>query len=600
MIYIFREMLKLFTSRRDKVMLSVLVVMSFICALLDLIGIGVFVPLMIILFSPAELTQDGTLKTLFGCLRGCSKTEILMYASIILPVVFIGKNSIIMANVALQQRFAFLKMWSLQEQLFKLYLYAPYSFHLRRNTSHLMRNLQIIETIILGVVSPAIIIVSELMVLAVLSAFVFWFNPKFFIFIALTMGGFTLIFYMLIKRRMHILGLRKMENKEKAILHINQGLGSIKEAIISGRESYFLHEFSAKQKNVALISFEEHVYIRTSNIYIETAMIVTVSAMIIIALTIGLQAELILTSLSIFAIVAVRMMPSANRISTQVSMLRNSAPALHEILADIKYGTRIIRAVTSPNAPEIKFNSEICLNAITFRYDETTVNILENINLKINKNSMVGFAGASGTGKTTLIDIILGLLEPSSGAITVDGIDIKRNICGWQRKIGYIPQHIYLCDDSIRKNIAFGIPEEKIDDNRLAEVITIAQLDSLIKQLPDGVNTIVGEHGVRFSGGERQRIGIARALYHKPEVLVMDEATASLDNLTESAFTEAINTISGKITILVIAHRLTTLQHCDAIHFMQNGTIVSGSFQELLQNNPGFRQMAGNNPDNNK
>jgi ATP-binding cassette subfamily C protein len=463
-----------------------------------------------------------------------------------------------------------------------------------------MRNLQIIETIILGVVSPAIIIVSELMVIAVLSAFVFWFNPKFFIFIALTMGGFTLIFYMLIKRRMHILGLRKMENKEKAILHINQGLGSIKEAIISGRESYFLHEFSAKQKNVALISFEEHVYIRTSNIYIETAMIVTVSAMIIIALTIGLQAELILTSLSIFAIVAVRMMPSANRISTQVSMLRNSAPALHEILADIKYGTRIIRAVTSPDAPEIKFDSEICLNAITFHYEGTTVNILENINLKINKNSMVGFAGASGTGKTTLIDIILGLLEPSSGVITVDGIDIKRNICGWQRKIGYIPQHIYICDDSIRKNIAFGIPEEKIDDNRLAEVITIAQLDSLIKQLPEGVNTIVGEHGARFSGGERQRIGIARALYHNPEVLVMDEATASLDNLTESAFTEAINTISGKITILIIAHRLTTLQHCDTIHFMQNGTIVSGSFQELLQNNPGFRQMAGNNPDNEK
>jgi ATP-binding cassette subfamily C protein len=294
------------------------------------------------------------------------------------------------------------------------------------------------------------------------------------------------------------------------------------------------------------------------------------------------------------------MMPSANRISTQVSMLRNSAPALHEILADIKYGTRIIRAVTSPDAPEIKFDSEICLNAITFHYEGTTVNILENINLKINKNSMVGFAGASGTGKTTLIDIILGLLEPSSGVITVDGIDIKRNICGWQRKIGYIPQHIYICDDSIRKNIAFGIPEEKIDDNRLAEVITIAQLDSLIKQLPEGVNTIVGEHGARFSGGERQRIGIARALYHNPEVLVMDEATASLDNLTESAFTEAINTISGKITILIIAHRLTTLQHCDTIHFMQNGTIVSGSFQELLQNNPGFRQMAGNNPDNEK
>lgn len=594
MLYILKEMLKLFTSRREKVMLAVLVIMSFICAFLDLIGIGVFVPLIIVLFSPSELTHAGMLKTFFGFLRGCSKTDILIYASIILPLVFIAKNSIIMLNVAIQQRFAFLKMWNMQEKLFKLYLYAPYSFHLRRNSSHLMRNLQMIDSITLGVVTPAIIIVSELMVLAVLSVFVFWFNPKFFLFIAIAMGGFTLIFYMLIKRRMHTLGLRKMENKEQAILHINQGLGSIKEAIISGKEDYFLHEFSTKQKNVALISFEEHVYIRASNIYIETVMIVTVSAMIILALIIGLQAELILTSLSIFAIVAVRMIPSANRISTQVSMLRNGAPALHEILADIKYGTEVMRSAASCDAPEIQFNSEISLNSVTFCYEKAEVNVLNNISLKIKKNSMVGFAGTSGSGKTTLIDLILGLLEPGSGSITVDGVDIRKNINGWQRKLGYIPQNIYICDDSIKKNIAFGVEEDKIDIARLAEVIKMAQLDNFIEQLPQGADTVVGEHGARISGGERQRIGIARALYHQPEILIMDEATASLDNLTERAFMDAVNAISGKITIIIIAHRLTTLQGCDMIHFMQNNTIDSGSFKQLLQKNAMFRQMSGN------
>jgi ATP-binding cassette subfamily C protein len=423
----------------------------------------------------------------------------------------------------------------------------------------------------------------------------FGFNPKFFIFIAITMGGFSLIFYMFIKRRMHILGLRKMENKEHAILHINQGLGSIKEAIISGKESYILNEFSIKQKNVAMISFEEHVYTRTSNIYIETVTIITIAAMIIFALTIGMQAELILTSLSIFAIVAVRMMPSANRISAQVAMLRNSAPCMHEVLSDIKYGTQIMRNIHPDNATEIEFNSEININSVSFRYEEATANILENISLKIKKNSMVGFAGASGTGKTTLIDIILGLLEPSSGTITVDEVDIRNNTGGWQRKIGYIPQHIYICDDSIKNNIAFGIHEEQINDERLAEVIKIAQLDGLIKQLPQGINTVVGERGARFSGGERQRIGIARALYHNPEILVMDEATAALDNETEANFIRAIHAMAGKKTIISIAHRLTTIQNCDIIFFMKKGKIIErGTFNELTERSAEFRKIANN------
>jgi ATP-binding cassette subfamily C protein len=345
-----------------------------------------------------------------------------------------------------------------------------------------------------------------------------------------------------------------------------------------------------------MISFEEHVYIRTSSIYIETIMIITVAAMIILALKFGLQAELILSSLTIFAIVAVRMMPSANRISTQVSMLRNSAPAMHEVLADINAGTAMMRPVTAPaNAPAIIFNHDISVNNLTFRYDNAPENILNNLTLKIEKNRMVGFAGASGTGKTTLIDIILGLLEPTAGTITVDGVDIRQNLRAWQSKIGYIPQYIYLCDDSIRKNIAFGVPEPNINDQRLAEVIKIAQLEKLIEQLPEGINTVVGERGARFSGGERQRIGIARALYHNPEILIMDEATASLDNLTESAFNDAVAAIAGKITILIIAHRLTTLQHCDTIFFMQDETIDSGTFAQLVESNPVFRQMAGTN-----
>lgn len=593
MLYILKEMLKLFTSRREKVMLAVLVIMSFICAFLDLIGIGALVPLVMVLVDPASFAKAGLLKDFFGWLPAYSKSDILLYTAIILPVVFLLKNGVILLNVAIQQRFAFTKLWSLQKLLFKLYLYAPYSFHLQRNSSHLIRNLQMIDSIILGVVIPAIVMLSELLVVALLSLFMLWINPHFFIFIAAVMAGLMLIFYVLVKRRMHMLGLREMENKARGILHINQGLGSIKEAIISGKEDYFIHEFSRYQKNIADASFEKQIYIRGSSVFIETISIFTVSLMILLALFFGFQPEIILSSLSIFALVAVRLMPSFNRICTQVSMLRNSAPCLHEVLADIRNGGRIIRPQFSTNITEIKFISKINLNEVSFRYDNAERNVLDAISLEIPRNSMVGFAGTSGTGKTTLIDLILGLQEPTSGSITIDGVDIRKNINGWQRKLGYIPQNIYICDDSIKKNIAFGVEEDKIDIDRLAEVIKMAQLDNFIEQLPKGADTIVGEHGARISGGERQRIGIARALYHQPEILIMDEATASLDNLTERAFMDAVNAISGKITIIIIAHRLTTLRNCNLIYFMQKGLVACGKFEELLATNSDFRNMAG-------
>lgn len=594
MLYILREMLKLFDSRREKMLLAALVVMSFICALLDLVGIGALVPLVMVLINPESFANDGILKDFFAWLPECSKSDLLFYAAIAVPVVFVIKNGVILFNVAIQQKFAFTKFWHLQKQLFNLYLLAPYSFHLRRNSSHLMRNLQMIDTIILGVVIPAVVMFSELLVVFLLSLFMLWLNPQFFIFIAFAMGAVMLIFYLLIKRRMHILGTRKMNSKEQSILNINQALGSIKEAIISGKEDYFLQEFSKHQKSIADVSYEEHIYIRGSSIFIETVTVITVSVLIMLALLLGQSPEVIIASLSVFTLVAVRIMPSINRISTQLSMLRNSAPCLHEILADLKAGKQICRRHETPDTNMITFQSQICLDNISFRYEGADKNVLEGISLAIPRNSMTGFAGTSGAGKTTIIDLILGLLEPSTGSVTVDGVDIRTGIRSWQRKLGYIPQNIYICDDTVRKNIAFGLQDEEIDEKRVAEAVRTAQLGKFIEQLPDGLNTVVGERGARISGGERQRIGIARALYHNPEILIMDEATASLDNLTEKAFMEAVNAISGKITIIIIAHRLTTLKNCNLIYFINNGTLDSGGFDDLYEKNPDFRLMAGN------
>ncbi|MBF0512294.1 MAG: ATP-binding cassette domain-containing protein [Candidatus Omnitrophica bacterium] len=230
---------------------------------------------------------------------------------------------------------------------------------------------------------------------------------------------------------------------------------------------------------------------------------------------------------------------------------------------------------------------------VSFSYENAKSNAVTSVSLAIGKNTTVGMVGSSGAGKSTTVDIILGLLSPSSGNVFVDGMDIRHHLRAWQSKIGYIPQMIYLCDDTIKSNIGFGLDEKEIDEAKVWEALRLAQLEEFVRGLPLGINTVIGERGIRLSGGQRQRISIARALYHDPEILVMDEATAALDNETERDFMEALGGLSGGKTIIIIAHRLTTVQACDKIFFLKEGRLMAqGTYQELLQNCPQFRDMA--------
>ena len=329
--------------------------------------------------------------------------------------------------------------------------------------------------------------------------------------------------------------------------------------------------------------------------------VVVASALSVVALIMVQNNQLIETIpiLGVFAIAALRILPSMSRIFTSLSQIRQSGPAIHDLYFDntMRRDGNEDQRKTAPSREsaledQIPFINNILLREVEYRYSGAQRSAVTGINITINKGESVGLVGRSGAGKSTLADIILGLLVPTSGAIEVDGRDIHSNLRSWQELIGYVPQEIFLCDGSIRSNIAFGLHEEEIDENRILAAVKQAYLTEVVESMPDGLATIVGERGVRLSGGQRQRIGIARALYHEPEVIVFDEATSSLDSFAEGIIADTIEELKRKKTIIVIAHRLTSVKRCDRLLLIEDGTKSGeGTLEDLTRDNATFRQI---------
>jgi ATP-binding cassette, subfamily B, bacterial PglK len=303
----------------------------------------------------------------------------------------------------------------------------------------------------------------------------------------------------------------------------------------------------------------------------------------------------IIPVLALFGMATVRLMPSVQQLSTMYTDLKYnlvSVKPLYDDLKELEVFGNLARSERRSNT-RVEFKNTIEAQNISYAYPGSSEQALEGISFTIEKGEAVAFVGESGAGKTTVVDVILGLLKPDSGTVLVDRQDIHKNVSAWQKNIGYIPQFIYLADETLKNNIAFGLPEAEIDDHKVMRAIELAQLDSLLETLPEGLDTVIGENGTRLSGGQRQRVGIARALYHNPDVLVMDEATSALDNVTEKEITKALERLKGERTIIMIAHRLTTVENCDVLYMMRDGRITdSGTYNDLVESNKEFRKMA--------
>ena len=596
---------KLFSlfDRVEKPKVFLLIGMIFLGACLEIVGIGLVLPFISLISDPSiidKFTAFSLLKTLTGNLPFNS---MLILLGLILLMFYLAKN-LYMANLFLiQNRFIYKKMHALSLSLFSSYLNAPYVFHLKRNSSELQRNINISVLQVFNhlFIYTLYLISDTLVLLAILSLLIF-IDP-----LATMIGGFVVIFtaaifFKVIRNKVHTLGELDHHNVGQMIKWVNQGLASIKETKILGNEGFFLNaynrhcgEYVRSRRFIATVQ-------EMPRLFLETLAVVGMLTIILLFLVQGRDIQSVIPLIALFAVAAFRMIPSTNRIIRSMTVIRQYTPALDVVLKDLEIGESGLREhSTSPGRPAeteqgkgLSFKNEIVLDGINYRYPETQEDVLHGISLKIRRGQSVAFVGPSGAGKTTVVDIILGLLMLEEGEVRVDGKHIRENMRGWQRLFGYIPQSIYLIDDTIRRNVAFGVEDCLLDDEAVWKALRSAQLDEFIKNLPEGLDTHVGESGVRLSGGQRQRIGIARALYHEPEILVLDEATSSLDNETEQAVSDAIRLLSGEKTIIIIAHRLSTVENCDQLFFFKEGSLEgTGDFSHLINTSSDFRAMAG-------
>jgi len=371
---------------------------------------------------------------------------------------------------------------------------------------------------------------------------------------------------------------------------VNEGLGGAKITKVLGREEHFLRAFSENADRYAEASQFRQLMLDVPRIYLETAAITGLLAVAAMLVLREHNTRSIIPTLTLLAVAIVRMTPSFNRITTSLASIRYGRFALEAVHADLMHFT--VASTASSNGTRCVFERAITLDDVSYRYPGAARDSLSDVSLEIPRGSVVGFVGPTGAGKTTIVDVILGLLQPTRGQLLVDGRDAQSQIKEWQNQIGYVPQDVYLMDDTIRHNIAYGLTGDDIDESAIARAVRAAQLEEFVATLPSGLETMVGERGVRLSGGQRQRIGIARALYKNPSVLLLDEATSSLDNETEAAVMGAVEALRGSRTIIIVAHRMSTVRACDRLFVLRNGELVgSGSYESLLDSSQEFRRL---------
>lgn len=575
-------------DRRQKINLLFLLLTIFVGAFVELLGVSAILPVVNVATSPETIEQTWYLSWLKQILGLQDAGQMLIVLSVILIIIYILKNVYVTIMYNMQYSFIFGNQKKLAVKLMDCYMHQDYLFHVSKNVAELQRNVTSDVNGFFTVVLNFLQFLAEISVCIVLVLYLLMQDFVTTMAVAILLFVFVGLFAGLFKK---ILGEKGRKNREvnvQVTKWILQSFSGIKEIKVINAEDFFIYNYNKYYSQFATLQRQQSMLTFVPRPVMETVCICGLLIAVILKLTIdSSDIASFIPTLSVFAIAAFRMLPSFNRITGYLGGIMFSKPSIDAIYQDLKEVEQLQRHRESieKNEENMPLTKLIQMNQVSFKYPESDKWILKNADIEIKKNSSVAFVGASGAGKTTAADLILGLLEPTEGRILVDGTDIRTNMAAWHEKIGYIPQTIYLMDDTIRANIAFGIDEADINEAGIYNAIKEAQLDEFIAQLPDGIETEIGDRGVKLSGGQRQRIGIARALYRNPEVLVLDEATSALDNDTEKEVMEAIDSLHGTRTLIVIAHRLSTIQNCDEIYEVGNGKFQLKSKQEVLGNN---------------
>ena len=459
------------------------------------------------------------------------------------------------------------------------FLHRPYEYYLYAETSDIIRTIYGDMDNIFNLLLQCMNFASELMVSLCLGVFLLITDWKMCLLMVLLLGVLTLINVKVIKKHLNIAGEGSRITQAGMYKWILQGASGIKDVKVLRKEYYFTDRYSDSAEGYADNQIKYNVLTNLPRLLIEAVAILGILIYVMISMLMGVNIASLMTTIAAFAVAAMRLLPSVNRLNTYIANIAYFEPALDFIYENVntkglsEENVLITHNPTEEYVPALSFKDKIELNDITFAYPNTDKNIFTHADMTVPIGASVGVVGASGAGKSTIVDIMLGLLEVKSGEILCDGIDAIEHYPEWLSHIGYIPQTIYMLDDSIRRNIAFGVDDSDIDDDRVWAVLKEAQMMDFVKDLPDGLDAQIGERGVRISGGQRQRLGIARALYHNPQILIFDEATSALDNDTETAIMDAIDSLHGQKTMVIIAHRLRTIENCDIIYEVKDEKI---------------------------
>ncbi|MEX2600594.1 MAG: ABC transporter ATP-binding protein, partial [Balneolaceae bacterium] len=557
-----------------------LLVLMFVGAFLEVLGVGMLPGFVAIIATPDRVFDVELLAPVLKYLNITDGGDLLVLGAITLILVFLLKNGYLIFFRYIEARFVFRRYASVGSQLFDRYMSAPYSFSLARNSSELLRNVTSeAHLLISAVLSPALKMLKDAIMIAGIFLLLVFVEPLISLLVFILLGGASTLLLKALRNRMKSYGKQALLDRHMLIRAVNEGLGGLKDVIVLNRENWFVKRFNKHVNSYARSQLFKQVAAGSTKPVIET---IAVGGMLGIALLLYLQGrslEVIIPILTLFGAATLRLMPAIQEIVTCYNNLRYhiySVEPVHRDLMELP-----VRTKDSSASGKLAFRNVIRFEQVGYHYPNANAQAVDEINLSIRRGEAVGFVGPSGAGKTTLVDMLLALLEPQEGEITVDGTPIFENPSAWQRNVGYIPQFIFLSDDTIRRNIAFGLPDHEIDKEAVQSALEAAQLTDLIQDLEKGLDTVIGERGVRLSGGQRQRIGIARALYHNPSVLIMDEATSALDNVTEKYVIDAIEQFKGERTIVMIAHRLTTVQYCDMLYFMNDGRVTDqGTYED--------------------
>lgn len=572
--------LNILLDRKQKQKMALIVVLMLVGGVLESLSISVIIPVMNIILDEQALEKHAYLREIYNLFHMTSMLQLTILMLLCVILAFILKNLFLFFQNVVQLKFVYTNQFATSRRMMINFMKRPYEYYLNADTSVIQRMITSDVNNMYGLILSLLQLTSEGVVFICIVILLLTQEPMMVLMMAVLLILILLIIKCVLKPIMRKAGQDNQDYYSGLYKWIEESVMGIKEIKVANKEQYFIKEYAKCGYGYVDAVQKYNIFNSTPRLLIETLFITGLVSYMIVIMAGGASLSSMLPQFTVFAFAAMRLLPSANRINNYLTSISYFEPFfmgvsdnLQEEIHDAQVTYDEEAYLQKRNVGKLPVEKEITLKEITYKYPGTEVLIFNHANMTIPVGAAVGVVGTSGAGKTTIIDVLLGLLQMEHGQILADGVDILTNYEGWLKNIGYIPQTIFMVDSTIRKNVAFGYADEDIDEDRVWEVLRDAQLDEFVRGLPDGLDTGIGERGIRISGGQRQRIGIARALFEDPEVLVLDEATSALDNDTEAAIMESINRLHGKKTLIIIAHRLQTIEKCDMVFRVENGAI---------------------------